>query len=384
MSKGGFGWTVPFALLSGRDRAFYPDMMRIRIDALLTALLVLASGQPGLLAQSKADAADGPEFKEVYDLIRAHLAEMSAAQLNQAAVQALVSSLSPRVTLATNAAAASARAGATLVGKSSLFEGEVAYLRIERVGDGLAGAVRETCAKLGATNKLTGVILDLRFASGDDYASAAATAELFLKKDQPLLNWGTGMVRSKDKGDAIALPVAVLVNRQTVGAAEALAAVLRETGAGLILGSRTAGQAMIAQEFPLKNGDRLRIATAPIEVGNGSTLSGQGLKPDIAVEVTAEDERAYYADAFKVTNKTELLAGGGLALTNPASGTNRTVRRLRFNEAELVRERREGISEADLTAPRDRELDKPLVNDPALARALDLLKGLALVRQTRS
>ncbi len=140
MSKGGFGWTVPFALLSGRDRAFYPDMMRIRIDALLTALLVLASGQPGLLAQSKADAADGPEFKEVYDLIRAHLAEMSAAQLNQAAVQALVSSLSPRVTLATNAAAASARAGATLVGKSSLFEGEVAYLRIERVGDGLAGA----------------------------------------------------------------------------------------------------------------------------------------------------------------------------------------------------------------------------------------------------
>ena len=49
-----------------------------------------------------------------------------------------------------------------------------------------------------------------------------------------------------------------------------------------------------------------------------------------------------------------------------------------------MRERREGISEADLTAPRDRELDKPLVNDPALARALDLLKGLALVRQTRS
>ena len=143
------------------------------------------------------------------------------------------------------------------------------------------------------------MILDLRYAAGDDYAAAAATAELFIKKEQPLLDWGTGMVRSKDKSDAISLPVAVLVNRQTAGAAEALAAVLRETGSGLILGDRTAGQAMIAQEFPLKNGERLRIATAPIQLGDGSALSEQGLKPDITVEVTPADERAYYADAYK-------------------------------------------------------------------------------------
>jgi len=360
-------------------------MIRIGIKSLLTVWLALVGAQQGwLMAQTKAEEASGPDFKEVYDLIRAHLTEMSEAQLNQAAARALVSSLSPRVSLVTNGAAANARAAAPLVSKPSLFEGEIAYLRVERVGEGVANAVREACTKLGATNKLAGVILDLRYASGDDYASAAATAELFVKKDQPLLNWGNGMVRSKDKSDAISLPVAVLVNRQTVGAAEALAAVLRETGAGLILGSRTAGQAMIAQEFPLKNGERLRIATAPIELGNGSTLSGQGLKPDIAVEVTADDDRAYYADAFKVNSKTELLAGGGLALTNQASGTNRAVRRPRFNEAELVRERREGISEADLTVPRERELEKPQVNDPTLARALDLLKGLALVRQTRS
>ena len=360
-------------------------MIRIGIKLLLTVWLVLVGAQAELLmAQTKAEEPAGPDFKEIYDLIRAHLTEMSEARLNQTAVKALVSSLSPRVALVTNGAAANARAATPLVSKSSVFEGEVAYVRVERVGEGLASAVREACTKLGATNKLTGVILDLRYASGEDYASAAATAELFVKKDKPLLNWGNGMVRSKEKSDAISQPVAVLVNRQTAGAAEALAAVLRETGAGLILGSRTAGQAMIAKEFPLKNGEQLRIATTPIELGNGSALSGQGLKPDIAVEVAAEDERAYYADAFKVTSRTELLAGGGSAMTNPVSGTNRSVRRPRFNEAELVRERREGISEADLTAPRDRELDKPLVNDPTLARALDLLKGLALVRQSHS
>jgi hypothetical protein len=113
-------------------------------------------------------------------------------------------------------------------------------------------------------------------------------------------------------------------------------------------------------------------------------MSEQGLKPDISVEVSPEDERGYYEDAFKTTDKTNLVASGGLSLTNQASGTNHTARRPRFNEAELVRERREGVSEADLTSLRVHEPEKPMVQDPALARALDLLRGLALVRQSRS
>ena len=102
------------------------------------------------------------------------------------------------------------------------------------------------------------------------------------------------------------------------------------------------------------------------------------------MEVTPEDERAYYADAFRVPETDEPAGGGGPVGDQPASGTNRVARRPRFNEADLVRERREGMSEADLTALREREPDKPMVQDPALARALDLLRGLALVRQSRS
>jgi C-terminal processing protease CtpA/Prc len=270
------------------------------------------------------------------------------------------------------------------VSKSSVFDGDILYVRVGRVGDGLANAISAACSKPGTTNKLKGLALDLRYAEGDDYAAAVAAADLFVRKEQPLLNWGNGMVKSKEKSDAIALPVAVLVNRQTAGAAEALAAALRESGAGLILGGRTAGQAMVAQEFPLKNGERLRIATAAIQLGDGTTLSAHGLKPDIAVEVSPEDERAYYGDAFKAMDKTNLVASGGLSLTNQTNGMIHLVRRPRYNEAELVRERREGVSESDLTALRGREPDRPMVQDPALARALDLLRGLALVRQSRS
>jgi C-terminal processing protease CtpA/Prc len=150
------------------------------------------------------------------------------------------------------------------------------------------------------------------------------------------------------------------------------------------LGAKTAGQAMVAEEFSLKNGDRLRIRTVPVQLGDGSALSEQGLKPDIAVEVSPQDERAYYADAFKVAEKTNLLASTAGSGTGPGSGTNRVARRARFNEAELVRERREGVSEADMSALLAPEPEKPFVRDPALARALDLLRGLALVRAGHS
>jgi len=60
------------------------------------------------------------------------------------------------------------------------------------------------------------------------------------------------------------------------------------------------------------------------------------------------------------------------------------VRRPRFNEAELVRERRDGpVTDGDLAGATPAEQDKPVVHDPVLGRALDFLKGLAVVRQTR-
>ena len=143
---------------------------------------------------------------------------------------------------------------------------------------------------------------------------AADTADVFLKREHPLLDWGNGVVRSKEKEDAIAAPVAVLVDHETVGAAEALAAILRETGAGLVLGSKTAGRACIEHEYPLQNGQKLRIAAAPVMLGDGSALPTLGLKPDITIEVRPQDERAYFAEALKAPPATNaaLVAGARL------------------------------------------------------------------------
>ncbi len=324
-------------------------------------------------------AAQAPDFQEVYDLLREHLAGVTGPELNKTAVHALISSLGPRVALVGNGAEDVQVTGGPSVRSSNMYDGSIACLRISRVEQGLAGAVREACGQM-ATN-LNGIILDLRYAGGNDYGAAAETVDLFVPKERPLMDWGNGLVRSKEKKDAITVPVAILVNGQTRRAAEALAAAMRETGAGLILGGKTAGQAMVAQEFPLKNGQRLRIATAAVQVGETRLLSAEGVKPDITVQVSAADERAWFDDPYKELLRTNVVAGAAGA---QVSGTNR-VRRVRFNEAELVRERREEMtSNAAPVAARGVEPETPVVQDPVLARALDLLKGLAVVRHARS
>ena len=339
-------------------------------------------------AAGRAAEANTPDFKEVYDLIRSHLAGESEADLDQSAVRGLLTELHSKVALVNDGTGTNATPTGPLVAKSALFDGPVAYLRVGQVGDGLAKQVASAYKDLsGSTNGLKGIVLDLRYADGTDYAAAADTADLFVSKEVPLLDWGNGMTRSKQKNDAIILPVAVLVNQQTAGASEALAGILRQTDRGLILGANTAGEATMAQNYPLKNGQSLRIATAAVKLGNGEILSVHGVKPDIQVAVNPQDEKMYLADPFRELSKPQTLLAG--TIYAPATGTNTTTGagtnragRGRVSEADLIRERKEG-RELDDTQPtiRDLEPQKPVVRDPVLGRALDLIKGLSVMQQ---
>lgn len=353
--------------------------MRLRVSLLATVVLLGLGRVYGTAAEPLAGGA-APDFKEVYDLVRAHLPGLNEAELNRSAVEALLSALGPKVDLIEPQAATQS----PLASDSRLFDGPVVFIRVKRVNAALAKALDEAYRHLAPSNQALGLVLDLRYAEGHDYSAAADTADLFLTKQRPLLNWGTGLVQSKPDPNPISVPITVLVNERTTGAAEALAAVLRQTGVGLLLGSRTAGQAMTGEEYRLSNGGRLRIATAPVLLGDGSALSEQGVAPDINVEVSPADERAYFADAFKELSRTNALAAADSVSTNQLSATNH-LRRVRFNEAELVRERREGVNpDVQLTTSGPDDSQKPVVRDPVLARALDVLKGLAVVRQSRS
>jgi C-terminal processing protease CtpA/Prc len=326
-----------------------------------------------------------PKFDEVYQLLRTNLKGVSQTNLDRAAVNGLIEQFPGQVMLVKESNNAAASNTPDTLSKATLYDDSYAYLRIGRVEGHLAEKLRAAYQDLARTNKVKGVILDLRFAAGGDYAAAAAAADCFLNSEQPLLEWGTGSASATRKTDAIAVPVAILVNSQTTGAAEALAAALREGNIGLILGGTTAGQANIFKEFALGNGEKLRISTAQIKLGDGTALA-HGLRPDIAVETSLTDEKAYLEDPYKDLHPPAPVANESAKISD-SSATNQPVRRP-TNEAELVREKRAGETADDESAAVDDqsavavEPGPPVIADAALARALDLLKGLAVLQQS--
>src|SRR6185369_10746961 len=82
--------------------------------------------------------------------------------------------------------------------KSTVLENDVAYLRVGNVGQNLPGEIQSAHHLLVTSNKLSGFVVDLRFAGGQLTEAATATAD-----------W---LTRQK-------LPVAVLINNDTHGAA---------------------------------------------------------------------------------------------------------------------------------------------------------------------
>src|SRR6185369_11863697 len=176
------------ALLSRSYRAFWLQMRLTGKFLFKGAWLLVLAVQPATFADTTNT---GPDFKEVYELVRTHAAGISESDLNKAALRGLISALKPKVALVTNSLE-SKPVEAALVSKSTLFEGDILYVRIGKVADGLTQAVGEAYQKGSTTNKLKGVVLDLRYAGGDDYKVAAETADLFVGKERPLLNWGNG------------------------------------------------------------------------------------------------------------------------------------------------------------------------------------------------
>lgn len=314
-------------------------------------------------------------FNELRGLIQTNLPGVTRTELDHAGAQGLLQSFRGKVRLmSTPPPDAAVRTNLT---RSTVYDGGIAYLRVAEVSSDLPGVIARHCQAMDATNKLRGLVLDLRFADGEDYAAAAAVADLFLADEKDLLDWGQGLVHSTAKTNALEWPVVVLVNGDTAGAAEAVAALLRETGNGLILGSRTIGAAMTTKAFTLSNGQQLRIATEPVKLAGGTALPSTGLLPDIQVTVTAAEEKFYWTDPYGQ------WAATAAATNTSASVTNRVTRRTRTNEADLVRARKQGLDLDGESIPHhEPEAEVRVIRDPVLGRAVDLLKGLAVVRRT--
>ena len=332
---------------------------------LLAGLLVLSSG-----GKIFAATANTPQFREVFEIVRTNLGGMKPDAVERAALKALLTQLDGQVVIEDQPATVATSPTGPVVSKSVVFDEAYGYVRVSHVGPKLDEALAAEFKKLGGAGKLKGLTLDLRYAVGTDHKAAARAADRFLDAERMLLTVDGETLRSTTKTNAIQLPTAILVNRQTGGAAEVLAALLRQNNVGLLIGTATTGGARQFKDFTLSTGQRLRIATGETKLGDGQAMPVSGLRPDIAIIVSAEEERSSFAEPYKP------LAPVSVASATQKSGGSPA----RLTEAELVRRMKAGQdldSELVVSAPLSAT---PLVRDPALARALDLLKGLSVMR----
>ena len=177
------------------------------------------------------------------------------------------------------------------------------YLRAAGVFIGAGAEIAAALDQWRTAGKL-GAILDLRGADGTAEAEIPAVAAKFAPVGATLYEMDDrqgNQIAAVPAGPAPdkALPLMVLVDEETSGAAERLAAVLAGGVQGaMIIGRETAGDPMIREPKPLSTGRYALLATRQLRTADGATYSGAGgVAPDVAIGDAALDETVYEPEA---------------------------------------------------------------------------------------
>ena len=145
-----------------------------------------------------------------------------------------------------------------------------------------------------------GVVIDLRGAGGADAQSVADTAGLFAESGSLLFAFrdaqdqDLGVYRS-NSSLLLNIPAMVLIDEETRGAAEVLAAALAGSTRGVMLiGSVSSGDPLVREVQELPDGSHLYLATRKLVVADGKSYNGsEGVKPDLVVAPAAAPDNEY-------------------------------------------------------------------------------------------
>ena len=314
---------------------------------------------------SGVDALSADDVKKALSALRSdYVSPISEEQMNRATLRGLLDALSPSVTLSGSAE----KTAEVPAFYSETYENRVGYLRLGDLSKNAAQAQAAVNEWMG--KKIGAIILDLRSTPpSSDFGAAASLARIFCTQFTLQLTKGTS---GSGFGAGSTSPpfgglVVVLVDGDTAQAAEAVAAILRESAKAILVGDPTSGKSYEFTDVPLDHGMVLHVATAQANTGKGP-LAG-GLKPDIA-----EDRGGFNkADIVK-----EITAHGVARVVAEKS-------RAHLNEAALVAGRDPDIDtmEADQQASHQpAAAARPI--DRQLQRALDLVTSISVFQARKA
>jgi carboxyl-terminal processing protease len=179
---------------------------------------------------------------------------------------------------------------------SELREDGIAYVQLKDFSADANVKLQEALEVLLDENP-TGLILDLRRNPGGWLNEAVLTAGLFLPQDDLILierfKDGTERpYRSPNLPLTLDMPMVVLVDAGSASASEIVAGALQDHDRAILIGETTFGKGSVQWPEELSNGAELRVTVARWFTPADRAIHGQGLEPDIPVDMTIEDVEA--------------------------------------------------------------------------------------------
>lgn len=140
-----------------------------------------------------------------------------------------------------------------------------------------------------------GMILDLRNDPGGYLEVAVDLAGWFVPRGSLVVSQeGRGDSRQEQRANGNEalkdFPLVLLVNGGSASAAEILAGAIKINRDNVkIVGEKTFGKGTVQELQSLRDGSSLKLTVAHWVLPNGKIIEGEGIEPDIVVEITEED-----------------------------------------------------------------------------------------------
>ncbi|MFV0416011.1 MAG: S41 family peptidase [Chthoniobacterales bacterium] len=241
---------------------------------------------------------------------------------------------------------------------AEVLDGRVGYVRIGSM-DSNELVQMDAVIKSLDEQKIHGLILDLRsIPYSTNFEMATEFARRFCGKGHVLFrvekpNDKQERIYTSDRDPIFDGTLVILINERTSGAAEVLAATLRQYANAMIIGAQSAGEAVEFDYFPLGPGVDLEVAVAIAGIPGSSAVFPDGVSPDIALPFDADQ-----LDKIFSLSKEQGVSSFVFEKSGP-----------RFNEAALIAD-----INPEIQADKESQTNQPL--DIVLQRAVDLITAI--------
>lgn len=173
--------------------------------------------------------------------------------------------------------------------KKEEIEPGFGYIRLSTFNETAAQDVAAAIKELEKSEKLKGLVFDMRNTPGGLLDQAIEVSSLFYDEGEVVSTIGREKsrkdVRQAQKGKARKdIPLAVLVNSSTASAAEIVAGALQDQKRAVIMGEKTFGKGSVQTVIDLGNDLGLKLTVARFYTPAGHPIQEYGVTPDIQLD----------------------------------------------------------------------------------------------------